>query len=125
MYVPVYKNFEADEVIKDSRVYIAAARMPGIFIRNGYEKDSNRISYNNNQWYELQEGIKREKAAYLRWISSTIFAVAMLLLGYLFRKERWEINAAIGRFTGKIWYEIKIIPLLIVLFGFSYQSLKK
>ncbi len=117
-YVPGYKNFEADEVIKDSRVYIAAARMPGIFIRNGYEKESDRVSYNNNQWYDLQEGIKREKAAYLRWISSTIFAVAMLFLGYLFRKERWEINAAIGRFTGKIWYEIKIIPLLIVLFGF-------
>lgn len=117
-YVPGYKNFEADEAIKDSRIYIAAARTPGIFIRNRYEKDTGRIFYNNNRWYELQESIKREKAAYLRWIYSTIFAVGMLLLGYFFRKERQELNEAIGRFTGKLWYEIKLIPWLAVVFVF-------
>lgn len=114
-YIPGYKNFEADETIKDSRIYIAAAKTPGIFIRSRYEKDTSGFYFNNNLLYEIQISMKREKAAYLRWIYSTVLAIAMLFLGYIFRKERRELNAAIGKFTGKLWYEIKFIPLLAVL----------
>lgn len=117
-YVPGYRNFEADKALEDSRIYIAAARIPGIFIRNRFEKDAGNFYYNNSLFYNLHNGIKQEKLAYLRWIYSTMLAMAMLLLGYIFRKERRELNESIGKSTGKLWYEIKLIPLLAALCGF-------
>lgn len=116
-YVPGYRNFEVDKAIKDTRVYIAVAQTPGIFIRNRFEKDADNFYYNNNLFYNMRNSIKSEKNAYLRWIYSMVLAIVLFLVGYICRKERRELNEAIGKFTGKLWYEIKLIPLLAVLCG--------
>lgn len=112
-HVPGYRNFIADDAVKESEVYIAAAKIPSIFVKGS----STGREVNYTAFYNIQKNIQVEKSAYIKWVNITIFAVFLLFIGFLFRKERIEAGMIIAGFTRKIWYEVKLFPLLAV-FGF-------
>lgn len=62
--------------------------------------------------------------AYEEWIFSSIFALALLFIGFVFRRERKAAEISLGEFTGRIWYELKLLPVLAVLCFFLVLLLR-
>ncbi len=109
-YVPGYRNFIADDAVKESEVYIAAAKIPSIYVKSS----SDGRGTNYRAFYNIWKDIQIEKSAYIKWANTTIFAVFLLFIGFIFRKERKEAGIIIAAYTGKVWYEIKLLPLVAV-----------
>ena len=112
-YVPGYYNFPVGEAIKDSEVFIAAAKVPIIYINNDFDRYYH--VYTNDRLYDMQNNIRSKKMAYEEWIFTSVFALALLFTGLVFRRERKAAEFAIAEFTGKLWYEVKLLPVLAVL----------
>ena len=72
-------------------------------------------NFRNNSFYDLQNYVLIRKMAYEEWIGTSVFAFVLLFIGFAFRKERKEAEFALIEFMGKIWYEIKLVPFLVVL----------
>ena len=85
-YVPGYYNFPVGEAIKDSEVFIAAAKVPIIYINNDFDRYYH--VYTNDRLYDMQNNIRSKKMAYEEWIFTSVFALALLFTGLVFRRER-------------------------------------
>ena len=117
-YVPGYKNFPSDESISGSRICIAAIEVPNIIVKRNYGGGGR--SYYNNRFYDIQQNLQYEKINYLWWINTSIVSVILLFIGFVLRRYRKEAIHAIGIITGKLWYEIKLVPVLGVAYVFIY-----
>lgn len=111
-YIPGYQNFPVDESIKDSEICIALAEIPTIEVAKNYNESRNR--YDNNIFYDIQSTIHYAKIRYIKWIYHMIAGFILLIIGIVMYKHKKEADKAIARFTGKIWFEIKLIPILAI-----------
>lgn len=115
-YIPGYINFPADEALEGSRICIVAAKVPRITVTKNY--DGNGTTYFNNAFYNIQENLSSKKTAYLGWLCSFILMMALLTVSAVLHKSKKEANLVIAGFTAKIWYEIKLIPIIGILYCF-------
>lgn len=117
-YVPGYKNFTVDEATKKATVCIAVAKEPMVYVSGNYA--SGGTAEQNNSMYWIAQKLKREKREYVSWIVMVVIAMACLLASVVFRKEKKKGDYFFGRITGKIWFEGKLLVLLLLLAQIIY-----
>ncbi|MCI9071297.1 MAG: HAMP domain-containing histidine kinase [Lachnospiraceae bacterium] len=113
-YVPGYRNFPADEDMKKAVIYMAVAREPVLYSESSYGRGGYRQMDNSLYW--MQYNTRENRRAMIRNIICLGTGLALLLASFLCRKSRQEANAGIARFTGKIWFEAKILMGLLILY---------
>ncbi|MDE5746283.1 MAG: hypothetical protein K2I21_01745, partial [Acetatifactor sp.] len=104
--------------MKKAVIYMAAAEEPVLYSESAYGKGSYGQLDNSLYWMRYDILIQR-KLILLR----TIFlAVGLVLLAaaFLCRKSKREADAAIARFTGKIWFEGKVLFVGVILLLLCY-----
>ncbi len=112
-YIPGYGNTPADDFYRDSRVYMVVAHTPGIIVKRNF--DGNGNTYYSNQLYNIRMRYADVRAYYRSWLWSTFFALALIAAGVRLRVYRKEAYRIIAGVTGRIWFEIKLIPVAGVL----------
>lgn len=122
-YVPGYKNFVADESMKDIRICMAAAKEPLLYTLSGtkeagYQRIGNRL-------YWIQYNMKEMRDYFVRRLVYLAAGLALIAVYLFLRRYKKEADRDIARFTGKIWFEPKLLVLLgaigIVFYGTLYQ----
>ena len=113
-YVPGYKNFTVDENTKKASVVIAAARSPIMYMNGDYSTEGYARSLNQLYW------IERDMADTHRAINGLLIrfgiAIGFLLLALLLRKDRRAGFRQISGFTGKLWFEFKLLAAVAAAF---------
>ncbi len=112
-YVPGYKNFTVDEAGSKVKVTMAMINSPQIFIKGNY---GNSGPEEYNELYYL----KRNLAAYREDIIGHAVRVgvglALVVVYLLLRKDKKRADMALARGTGKVWFEVKILAALLLVF---------
>lgn len=111
-FVPGYTNFNVDWAAEDTVIFLAAAREPKLYVSGDYSE------YGTGQYggrlYSLYEN-QREAKKELQRAGILLGASLLLLLSaFFFRKDRRLAEAAVGRLTGKLWLEAKVLLFLIL-----------
>lgn len=119
-YVPGYKNFTVDEESQKATVTIAAAKSPKLYIKGEYAKDSSRQLYNRLYWIEYNQ--RQEKGRYIALAASLAVGVILIAVYLILRKDKKRADQRIAKITGKIWYEGKLILLLLALGFVLFRS---
>ncbi len=113
-YVPGYKNFTVDENTKKASVVIAAARSPIMYMNGDYSTEGYARSLNQLYWIEREMADTRRAVRGLQ-IRFGI-AAGFLLLALLLRKDRRAGFRQISGFTGKLWFEFKLLAAVAAAF---------
>ncbi len=121
-YIPGYNNVPADDAYRDSRIYMAVAKEPEIIIKKNYDGKGN--TYYSNLLYKMKMQSLDKAASYRNWIFSSLLAFVFAALGLTFREYRKEACVSIARVTGKIWYEVKLLPVLAFFFLFLMAGIE-
>jgi len=112
-YVPGYKNFTVDEAGSKVKVTMAMINSPQIFIKGNY---GNSGPEEYNELYYL----KRNLAAYREDIIGHAVRVgvglALVVVYILLRKDKQRADIALAQGTGKLWFEVKILAALLLVF---------
>ncbi|WP_251316572.1 sensor histidine kinase [Flintibacter muris] len=112
-YVPGYKNFTVDEAGSKVKVTMAVINSPQIFIKGNY---GNSGPEEYNELYYL----KRNLAAYREDIMGHVVrmgvGLALVVVYVLLRKDKQRADMALARGTGKVWFEVKILAALLLVF---------
>ncbi len=116
-YVPGYRNFMTDEDMKKVQITMLAAGEPVYYSsvrygKGGYVSTESRL-YRIAEWVTYRRGILGQSVACL--LAGAVFAAA----GFFFRRERKEAAVKIGQFTGKIWFEGKLLVIIFLAAGLS------
>ena len=112
-YIPGYDHVPADDTYRDSRIYVAIVKTPDIVAKKNY--DGKGSTYYSNRLYRMKVQSLDRAASYRNWIFSSLFAFVLMALGITFREYRKEAYGSIAAVTGKIWYELKLLPVLAPL----------
>ena len=120
-YVPGYKNFVADESMKDIRIYMAAAKEPLLYAQSTAKETGYRQA--NNQLYWIQYNMKETKEYFVRRLVYLMVGLGLLVLYAFLRKSKKAADQAIARVTGKIWFEPKLLVLLGAGMSIFYNTL--
>ncbi len=114
-YVPGYRNFTVDEEMKKAVICIAAAQEPVLYTWSSNARGSYQQMDNSLYWMRYNTLANR------KWLISCMvilaIGLALLLMAFLCRKSKREADATIARFTGKIWFEGKILLGLLFLYS--------
>lgn len=118
-YVPGYKNFTADEALKEIEIVMLAAAEPLYYTHATYGE--NGFVRSGNELYHIAERMERLRSDLKRAI--VMCAVGLLLLGVylILRREKKQADAAVGRWIGKIWVEGKLL-IVAALFLLVFVS---
>ena len=112
-YVPGYKNFTVDEAGSKVKVTMAVINSPQIFIKGNY---GNSGPEEYNELYYL----KRNLAAYREDIMGHVVrmgvGLALVVVYVLLRKDKQRSDMALARGTGKVWFEVKVLAALLLVF---------
>ena len=117
-YVPGYRNFIVDEDMEKAVIYMAVAKEPVLYSESVYGKGSYRRVDNSLYWIRYNLLVNRK----LLLLRTVFLAVGLVLLAaaFLCRKSKREADAAIARFTGKIWFEGKVLFVGVILLLLCY-----
>lgn len=119
-FVPGYKNFPADEKYGKARITIAAIEEPLLYTvafygtGYGYYDGGNRL-------YRIVQDMQETRNQMSGFIVVLTAAAILLLAGRIFRKEKKQADRKLAFFTGKLWYEVKILIFLIPAGILVYQ----
>ena len=114
-YVPGYKNFTVDEAGSKVKVTMAVIDEPQIFIKGNYG-NSGPDEY--NELYYMERNLKTHRANIISHMVRAGVGAGVFLVYVLLRKDKKRADMALARGTGKLWFEIKILAaLLLVFFG--------
>ena len=112
-YIPGYKNFTMDEEGAKVKVTMAVINSPQIFIKGNY---GNSGPEEYNELYYL----KRNLAAYREDIMGHVVrmgvGLALVVVYVLLRKDKQRADMALARGTSKVWFEVKILAALLLVF---------
>lgn len=119
-YVPGYRNFQVDEEMKKAVIYMAAAEMPVLYTETNYDRGGYRQLDNSLYW--MQYNTVSQRTLLLRNMAGLGAGLILLLLSFFFRKTKKEADRVIAGFTGKIWFEAKVLlPLLLLILVLTYH----
>ena len=112
-YVPGYKNFTVDEAGSKVKVTMAVITSPQIFIKGNY---GNSGSDQYNQLYYLKQGLDQYREQFTGQAIRMGVGLALFLVYVLLRKDKKRADMALARGTGKLWFEVKILAALLLVF---------
>lgn len=117
-YVPGYRNFIVDEDMKKAVIYMAAAKEPVLYSESIYGRGGYRQIDNSLYWMNYYTTVNKKML--IGYMAGLTAGLALLAMAFLCRKARREANADIARFTGKIWFEGKLLFLGVILYLLFY-----
>ena len=112
-YVPGYKNFTVDEAGSQVNVTIAVIDEPQIFIKGNYGKTG---SDQYNQLYYTKRGVAEQRERIIAQAVRAGAGAGLLLVYILLRKDKKRVDTALAQGTGRIWFEVKVLTDLLLLF---------
>jgi signal transduction histidine kinase len=119
-YVPGYHNFPVSDDMKNTTVCIAAAKEPVLYTR-GISRDSG-YRQEENTLYWLQYNLRASRTLLLRNLAGLAAGLLLLFLSFFCRKQKKEAARGIARLQGKVWIEVKILLLFLLLYGVLQES---
>ncbi len=112
-YVPGYKNFTVDEAGSKVKVTMAVISSPQIFIKGNY---SSTGSDQYNTLYYIKQGLDQCRERIIQEAVRTGVGAGVFLVYLLLRKDKKRADMALARGTGKVWFEVKILAALLLVF---------
>ena len=112
-YVPGYKNFTVDEAGSKVKVTMAMINSPQVFIKGNYGKTG---SDEYNELYYLKRNLGAYREEILGHAVRTGVGAGLFLVYLLLRKDKKRADMALARGTGKVWFEVKILAALLLVF---------
>lgn len=113
-YVPGYTNFSVDDAAKNAVIFLAAAKEPKLYVVGNYLNNGRTEEYGSNLHWMYQNAMGQKKELINNLL---LLAAALLLLGIslIWRKEKKQGDREAARFLGKVWLEIKLLLLGVLL----------
>ena len=112
-YVPGYKNFTVDEAGSMVKVTMAVISSPQIFIKGNYGSTG---SDQYNTLYYIKQGLEQYRERIIQEAVRTGVGAGVFLVYLLLRKDKKRADMALARGTGKVWFEVKILAALLLVF---------
>ena len=112
-YVPGYKNFTVDEAGSKVKVTMAVISNPQIFIKGNYGSTG---SDQYNTLYYIKQGLEQYRERIIQETVRTGVGAGVFLVYLLLRKDKKRADMALARGTGKVWFEVKILAALLLVF---------
>ena len=114
-YVPGYKNFTVDEAGSKVKVTMAVINSPQIFIKGSYGSTG---SDQYNELYYTKQGLDQWREQFTSHALRMALGLGLFLVYLLLRRGKKQADMALARGTGKLWFEVKILAALLVLYFF-------
>ena len=112
-YVPGYKNFTVDEAGAKVAVTMAVISSPQIFIKGNYGSTG---SDQYNTLYYIKQGLDQWRERIIQEAVHTGVGAGVFLVYVLLRKDKKRVDMVLARGTGKVWFEVKILAALLLVF---------
>lgn len=112
-YVPGYKNFTVDEAGAKVKVTMTVINSPQIFIKGNYGSTG---SDQYNTLYYIKQGLEQYRERIIQEAVRTGVGAGVFLVYLLLRKDKKRADMALARGTGKVWFEVKILAALLLVF---------
>lgn len=111
--VPGYDNFTLDDKAAGVRVTMAVIDEPRVFIQGNYGEGSTE---QYSELYYLKQNLEKcRRDAVGRAVC--LGAGLALMAGYiLLRRDKKRADQALARGTGRVWFEVKVVLLLLLLY---------
>lgn len=119
-FVPGYKNFPVDEKYGKARITIAAIDDPQLYTVAFYG-DGYGYYDGGNRLYQIVQDMQKTRDEMGSFCFTLAAAAIFLLVSRIFRKEKRQADRKLAFFTGKLWYEVKVLILLIPAGFLVYQ----
>ena len=112
-YVPGYKNFTVDEAGAKVKVTMTVINSPQIFIKGNYGSTG---SDQYNTLYYIKQGLDQWRERIIQETVRTGVGAGVFLVYVLLRKDKKRADRALARGTGKVWFEVKVLAALLLVF---------
>ncbi|NBI10877.1 sensor histidine kinase [Colidextribacter sp. OB.20] len=112
-YVPGYKNFTVDEAGSKVKVTMAVISSPQIFIKGNYGSTG---SDQYNTLYYIKQGLDQWRERIIQEAVRTGVGAGVFLVYILLGQDKKRADMALARGTGKVWFEIKVLAALLLVF---------
>ncbi len=112
-YVPGYKNFTVDEEGAKVKVTMAVIDEPQIFIKGNY---GNTGSDEYNELYYMKRNLESYRVSIIGHIVRAGVGPVLLIVYLLLRKDKKRADQAAARVTGHIWFEVKVLAAVLLVF---------
>ncbi len=112
-YVPGYKNFTVDEAGSKVKVTMTVINSPQIFIKGNYGSTG---SDQYNTLYYIKQGLEQYRERIIQEAVRTGVGAGVFLVYVLLRKDKKRADMALARGTGKVWFEVKVLAALLLVF---------
>ncbi len=112
-YIPGYKNFTVDEAGSKVKVTMAVINSPQIFIKGSYGSSG---SNEYNELYYLKRNLTQYRETIMGHAVRMGAGAGLFLVYLLLRKDKKRADMALARGTGKVWFEMKILAALLLVF---------
>ena len=119
-FVPGYKNFPVDEKYGKARITIAAIDEPQLYTVAFYG-DGYGYYDGGNRLYQIVQDMQKTRDEMGSFCFTLAAAAIFLLVSRIFRKEKRQADRKLAFFTGKLWYEVKVLIFLIPSGFLVYQ----
>ncbi len=107
-YVPGYKNFTVDEQIKKAEIVMLAAKEPILYSTARYGETGGIYEAGNTLYY-IAEDLKNSRRQAQEDMAGIIFGILFLAVYLRMRADKRRADEFLGRVTGKIWLEGKML----------------
>ena len=112
-YVPGYKNITVDEAGSKVKVTMAVIDEPQIFVQGNYGSTG---SDQYNTLYYIKQGLDQWRERIIQETVRTGVGAGVFLVYVLLRKDKKRADRALARGTGKVWFEVKVLAALLLVF---------
>ena len=119
-FVPGYKNFPVDEKYGKARITIAAIDEPQLYTVAFYG-DGYGYYDGGNRLYQIVHDMQKTRDEMGSFCFTLAAAAIFLLVSRIFRREKRQADRKLAFFTGKLWYEVKVLIFLIPAGFLVYQ----
>ena len=119
-FVPGYKNFPVDEKYGKARITIAAIDEPKLYTVAFYG-DGYGYYDGGNRLYQIVQDMQKTRDEMGSFCFTLAAAAIFLLVSRIFRKGKRQADRKLAFFTGKLWYEVKLLIFLIPAGFLVYQ----
>lgn len=110
-FLPGYQNFQADPSLSRIQVLFAAAASPVRYINHS----AGDYYENNNQLYWLTAELHSLRLNLVFCLVLAILGIVLFAVFFLLRRETKSVFERIGSFTGRLWFECKVLLLILAV----------